>query len=230
MNTDVETSSIELRPIDDLTVREQVFNRLKDHIVSGEISPGTRLTEQGLAASLGVSRGPLREAIRELVDIGLIVSIPYKGISVRSITRKDLEELYSLRTTLESFAFRLCWERRTPETLDDLRRRNAALVATVDDGADPALAIDQELHLHSWCYELSDHSLLLKSWRRIEPSLKFYFSLHQLAHSRSGPLRQAHDVYVSLAEGPSLDAMLEHLATHMRQGFDVTASLLREDA
>lgn len=215
-----------LKPINDSTIREQVFNRLKGHIVSGQIPPGTRLTEQSIAASLKVSRGPLREAIRELVDIGLIVSIPYKGIFVRSVTRKDLDELYSLRTALETFAFQIAWDKRTPEALEDLKNRNAVLIATVDEGTDATLAIDQELHLHSWCYELSDHFLLLKSWKRMEPSLKFYFSLHQLAHDRPGPLRQAHDVYVGLACGEDLDLMLEHLKTHMRQGLEVTISLL----
>lgn len=220
---------VDLQPVDDLTIRGQVLSRLKDHIVSGELQPDHRLTEQELADSLRVSRGPLREAIRELVEIGLIVSVPYKGIFVRSITRKDLQELYSLRTVLEQFAFQHCWERRDQKALEDLRARNQALISTVDSGRDANRAIDEELDLHSWCYELSDHSLLMKSWERMKPNLKFYFSLHQHAHDRKGPMRQAHDVYVELASGYDLQAMLDHLQDHMRQGLEITMNLLPEE-
>lgn len=229
LNRENDVATLDLQPVNDLTVRGQVLVRLRDHIVSGRLSPGQRLTEQDLAASLGVSRGPLREAIRELVEIGLVVSQPYKGLFVRSITRKDLEELYSLRTVLEQFAFRTCWERRTDAALADLSARNDALTRTIDASQDGLLAIDQELHLHNWCYELSGHALLQKSWERMRPNLKFYFSLHQHAHNRMGPLREAHDVYVRLASGDDLAAMLDHLHEHMRQGLEKTVAALPDE-
>lgn len=219
---------LELEPVDDSTIRGQVLTRLRQHIVSGRLAPGQRLTEQELASSLRVSRGPLREAIRELVEVGLIVAVPYKGMFVRSVTAKDLEELYSLRTVLERFAFEQCWSKREPDALDDLHARNAALVRIVDEGQEPGLAIDQELVLHDWCYELSQHVLLRRAWDRLKPNLKFYFSLHQRAHDRRGPLRESHDRYVKLACGDDLSAMLAHLTEHMRQGLDVTMQLLND--
>ncbi|TNE34725.1 MAG: GntR family transcriptional regulator [Alphaproteobacteria bacterium] len=215
-----------IKPIDDRTIRRQVVQKLKDLIVAGKLEPGQRLTEQELARSLGVSRGPLREAIRELIDIGLLTSIPYKGLFVRSFDRKDLEEIYSLRTALEQFAFQQCWNLRTEKSLADLRQRNHNLIETVDRGADPERAIEEELILHGWCYELANHTLLLRAWERLKPNLQFYFSLHQQAHSRAGPFRQAHEVYVALACGNDLEAMLAHLADHMRQGLETTISRL----
>lgn len=215
-----------LKPIEDRTRRGQIAARLRELIVSGDLAPGTRLTEQGLAGRLGVSRAPLREAIRELVERGLLVSEPYKGLFVRSVTRADLEELYSLRTALEQFAFREAWPKRTPEALADLQRRNARLDAAIAAGDQPDRAIDLEMELHSWCYELSGHRLLLESWQRIRPNLQFYFVLHQRAHGRAGPLREAHDLYVSLACGDDLEAMLAHLEGHMRQGLERTLSFI----
>ncbi|MCP5366441.1 MAG: GntR family transcriptional regulator [Hyphomicrobiales bacterium] len=220
------TALTALTPLDDRTRRGQIVHRLRDLILSGRLSPGDRLTETDLASRLGVSRAPLREAIRDLVESGLVVSEPYKGLFVRSVTRRDLEELYSLRTTLEQFAFRLAWDRRTEAARDDLRRRNAALVATVTAGNEPILAIEQEMHLHGWCYELADHSLLMKSWQKIRPNLQFYFTLHQKAHRRHGPLREAHEVYVELACGTDLAAMLAHLEDHMRQGLETTLGFI----
>jgi DNA-binding GntR family transcriptional regulator len=91
---------------------------------------------------------------------------------------------------------------------------------------DPDLAIDQELSLHSWCYELSGHKLLIKSWESMKPNPKFYFSLHQRAHGRKGPLRQSHDVYVQLACGDDLAAMLAHLQDRMRYALKTTTGAL----
>lgn len=217
-----------LRPVDDQTRRGQIVRRLRDLIVSGAVLPGQRLTETELAAQLGVSRAPLREAIRELVDSGLLVSVPYKGLSVRSVTRRDLEELYSLRTVLEQFAFRQCWDRRDDAACDDLKRRNTDLARVVTAGEDPILAIELELKLHAWCFELAGHRLLRESWERMKPNLQFYFTLHQKAHGRTGPLREAHDVYVRCACGDDLDAMLAHLEAHMRQGLETTKSFIAD--
>ncbi|WCR12272.1 GntR family transcriptional regulator [Paracoccus stylophorae] len=222
-------SNTELRPLDDGTVRRRVVQLLTDHIVRGDFAPGQRLTEQQLANALNVSRGPLREAIRELAEIGLLVSLPYKGLYVRSVTHKDLEELYSLRTALETFAFERCWDKRTDAAKADLRQRSADLKATIDIGLDGARAIEQELHLHSWCFELSEHSLLMKSWKSMRVNVYFYFSLHQQALNRKGPLRQSHDQYVDRACGDSLSLMLAHLKGHMRQGLETTVNALSEE-
>lgn len=217
---------MKLEPLTDDTRRGQIVRRLRELIVSGQVSAGERLTESELSLQLGASRGPLREAIRELVSSGLLVSIPYKGLFVRSVSRKDLEELYSLRTALEQLAFRHCWERRTPAALNDLRSRNENLVRAVDAGTEPNRAIELELILHSWCYELSEHDLLNQAWQRILPNLQFYFMLHQRAHQRPGPFRDAHEAYVEYACGDNLDLMLEHLEYHMRQGLERTLSFI----
>ena len=215
-----------LQPIDDQTRRSQIVRKLRDLIVGGQLTPGERLTETNLAAKLGVSRAPLREAVRELVDSGLVVSLPYKGLFVRSVTRRDLEELYSLRTVLEQFAFRECWDRRDTASRDDLVQRNADLARAISQGEDLILAIELELKLHSWCYELAGHALLMQAWQRMKPNLQFYFTLHQKAHGRTGPLREAHDVYVACACGKEIDPMIEHLETHMRQGLETTLGFI----
>ncbi len=222
-------SLADLKPVEDQTRRGQIVRQVRELIVSGQVAPGERLTETDLATRLGVSRAPLREAIRELVDGGLVVSIPYKGLFVRSITRRDLEELYSLRTALEQLAFRECWDKRDAAACDDLRQRNTELTRVIGEGTAPLLAIELELKLHSWCYELAGHTLLEQSWVRMKSNLQFYFTLHQKAHNRKGPLREAHDIYVECACGADLNAMLEHLEDHMRQGLETTISFLDDD-
>ncbi|PLS21555.1 GntR family transcriptional regulator [Neptunicoccus cionae] len=215
-----------LKPLEDTTIRGRTVEQLRRLVVTGELAAGMRLTETELADALGISRGPLREAIRELVDIGLLVSKPYKGLFVREITRKDLEEIYSLRTMLERFAFQEAWEKRTPEALEDLKARNKKLIGSIEAATDPLGPIEAELHLHSWCYELSGHRLLLQSWNRLKPNLQFYFAMHQQAHERKGPKRRSHDLYIRLASGNDLGAMLDHLNDHMRQGLETTIGFI----
>lgn len=114
------SASARLQPVRDNTLRAQIFAQLHAMVTRGRYAPGERLTESVLADELGVSRAPLREAIRELVDGGILISQPYRGLFVRSVSESDLRELYSMRTALEQFAFRLAWDLRTPAAIAEL--------------------------------------------------------------------------------------------------------------
>jgi len=217
---------MKIDPLEAGTRRSQIVQRLTEYIVGGSFPVGSRLTEVELSRQLGVSRAPLREAIRELVDTGLLVSIPYRGLFVRDFTIEDLDELYSLRTALEQLAFRRCWDKRTAAACSDLQNRNAKLKRAVEKGASPVRTIELELRLHDWAYELAGHKLLQEAWDRLKPNLQFYFTLHQKAHQRGGPLIDAHEKYVNYACGTDLDAMLRHLEQHMQQGYERVAKFI----
>lgn len=210
---------MEFRPIQSRTLRAQILETLRDAILSGELAPGSQLREATLARSLGVSRGPLREALRELEDEGLVVTVPYTGTFVSEITTAQIREIYSFRTVLERFAYELVWPRRDADFFAELERRHAALTAAIDRG-DGTAAIETELRLHSLPYEWAGHSILYKTWQDLQGRLHFYFAIHQKAHGRPGPARDAHDAYVRLAKGNDLGAMHRHIDTHMQQGLD----------
>ena len=210
------------------TLKGRAFERLLKLILTGDIVPGSKLLETRIAAQLDVSRATLREAMIRLIEIGLLVNLPFRGTYLRKLDRVDLQEIYSFRTGLEKMAFQFCWEKRDLVNLAELQMRNDRLCQCISE-RDPFGAIMAELHLHSWCYELSGHGLLLQSWERLKPNLQFYFAMHQKAHDRAGPLRQSHDEYISLAQGDRLDEMLRHLDHHMQQGLEKTLSFLAED-
>ncbi|WP_424988725.1 GntR family transcriptional regulator [Microbulbifer sp. S227A] len=207
------------------TLKERTLERLQELIVTGNLTPGSKVLETQVAARLNVSRATLREAMIRLGEIGLLVNLPFRGTYIRKLDRVDLQEIYSFRTGLEKMAFRFCWDNRDLVSLADLQMRNDRLCARIADN-DSYGAIMAELHLHNWCYELSGHSLLLQSWERLKPNLQFYFAMHQKAHERAGPLRESHDEYIRLAKGGSLDNMLRHLEHHMQQGLEHTLSFL----
>lgn len=102
------------------TLADRVFARLQDDIVLGVLKPGTKLGEMELAARYGVSRGPLREAIRRLESRRLVERIPHVGTRVAMLTDTDLAEIYRVREALEGLAARLAAENMTEEEISGL--------------------------------------------------------------------------------------------------------------
>ena len=95
------SSAPSLTQIHNRPLRDHVLDMLHSAIVNGELKPGQLLIEADLAAQLGVSRAPLREAINILSTEGLVEIIPYHATSVKKLSRKDIEELYSVRSLME---------------------------------------------------------------------------------------------------------------------------------
>ncbi len=125
---------------------DRVVHQLLDHLLSGQITPGSRLREVELAARLGVSRTPVREALARLARDGLVELLPNRGAIVRQLGADELRHIYQLREALEGLAAELACERCTP---DDLARLQALFDATAARDANFAAAcrrVDQELH------------------------------------------------------------------------------------
>jgi len=207
------------------TLRAHVVERLRTAILTGDISPGAPLVETALSGRFDVSRGPLREALRQLIEEGLVVTVPYTGTHVASLSVDDVREIYSLRTALEIFAFEQIWERRDDRFRAELVRRNEVLIATIDAGDDRA-SILTELAFHGFVYEASGHRLLQRAWHGLRGRLQLYWAAHHRAHGRRGPRRDSHDSYIAAALGDDIAAMRTELADHMRRGAAITEDFL----
>jgi DNA-binding GntR family transcriptional regulator len=208
------------------TLRAHIAERLRTAILAGDIAPGSALVETALSKRFEVSRGPLREALRQLIEEGLLVTVPYTGTHVASLSVADVREIYSLRTALEVFAFDQVWDRRDERFRAELGRRNEALIATIDSGDDRA-SISTELALHGLVYEASGHKLLQRAWHGLRGRLQLYWAAHHRAHGRRGPRRDSHDSYIEAALGDDLEAMRLEIADHMRRGAEQTEKFLR---
>jgi DNA-binding GntR family transcriptional regulator len=201
------------------TFRSRIADELRHGIISGAqgLGPGAAVKEQDLATRFGVSRGPLREAMSQLAEEGLLVTVPFTGTRVVDVTIDDVREIYSLRIALESLAFREIWPRRDQRFKRLLAARHKTLIASLD-AADTVLTTAAEVALHSTVYECCGHRLLHETWRRIAGRLQLYLAVHQHAHGRTGPLADAHQAYVTGAQADDLDAMLSEIESHMRRG------------
>ena len=102
------------------TIRDQVYQILRDEICAGKYAPGSWLQETELTEYLGVSRSPVREALRRLVADGLLMEIPNKGVFVKEFTARDIDEIFDMRVMLESYAIRNSRSRMTSARLQKL--------------------------------------------------------------------------------------------------------------
>lgn len=129
-----------------LPLRDVVFNTLRKAILTGELKPGERLLEIQLANQLGVSRTPIREAIRKLELEGLVIMMPRRGAEVAQITEKDLRDVLEVRRALDALCAELACDRITEEekqklkdACDEFEKATATGDATTIAAADVAL-------------------------------------------------------------------------------------------
>ena len=131
-------------------LRDVVFETLRDAIITQVLKPGERLMEIQLADEMGVSRTPVREAIRKLELEGLVVMVPRKGAYVAGVSMKDIHEVYEVRAALEMLAVTLAAERITEEELDALEqqvlRESEAESDTDEHALDNIIYIDSSFH------------------------------------------------------------------------------------
>jgi len=116
--------------VENLTLWQRVYDQLRVGILEGELEPGTELAEVALSEQLGVSRGPIREAISRLAAEGLVNVRPRRGAVVRSLSKEEFLELYQVREALERMAVQLAVPRLTETQLNELAALNEVMNAS----------------------------------------------------------------------------------------------------
>lgn len=140
-------------------LRELVFEALRDAIISSALRPGERLMEVQLADELGVSRTPVREAIRKLEHEGLVVMIPRKGAYVADISLKDVAEIFDVRKALEALAAHRAAERANEEDLEQAERILVEYGECIEKLDMPRL-IEVDTQFHESIYHMAGNSRL----------------------------------------------------------------------
>jgi DNA-binding GntR family transcriptional regulator len=128
-------------------LREIVFETLRDAIINSVLKPGERMMEIQMAEEMGVSRTPVREAIRKLELEGFVVTVPRKGAYVAGISMKDIADVFELRAALEGLAAGLAAERITEEELEQLERSLVKIGECVkNNNLEKLIEVDAEFH------------------------------------------------------------------------------------
>jgi DNA-binding GntR family transcriptional regulator len=153
-----------LNEIVNKSLSEQVLDALRDAILDGDLKPGNTLVETDLAAQLGVSRAPLREALRILNAEGLVEAVPYHGTKIRALTRADIEEIYSLREALEQFAVQRLIRNGDPVAAAEQLRAFYDEMLVAAQAGDLKKVNEIDRNFHRTLITLSGHNLLLITW------------------------------------------------------------------
>ena len=143
-----------------LPLRDVVFKTLREAILRGDLKPGERLMELQLAAKLGVSRTPIREAIRMLQQEGLAVTIPRRGAEVAAMTEKDMEDVLQVREALEILAVQLASEKITKEQIAELEERLKAFEQAVETAEVKQIA-QSDIDFHDLIYTAAENPRLV---------------------------------------------------------------------
>jgi DNA-binding GntR family transcriptional regulator len=155
-----------------MIIRNVLSDQVKDYlltaILAGEFPPGSRIIETRVARHLGVSQGPVREALRDLEALGLIDTTPYQGARVRQPHKAELLEAYDLRAVLESFGARLAMPRLSDADLLDLEGFVSAMQEAARAGDENEQA-RVDVAFHSRIVALSGNQVLQRLWRFLEP-------------------------------------------------------------
>jgi DNA-binding GntR family transcriptional regulator len=178
---------------------DQIKDRLLTSIMEGELAPGERIVETQIARELGISQGPVREALRDLAALGLVELQPYRGARVRQPTRTEHLEAMRVRTELEVLAAREAAGRLTDEDATRLRLLCSEMEAAYRAGSvhDHAL---KNTEFHATVIHASGNRTLERVWMMLQPFAQTYLTVTVAG------LKPA-DQYVDL-HGPILDALL----------------------
>lgn len=156
-----------------LPLRDVVFQTLRQAILKGELQPGERLMEIKLAERLGVSRTPIREAIRKLELEGLVVMIPRKGAAVANITEKDTKDVLEVRRTLEMFAVEVACDRITEQQMAELKK--AAKEFEASKGSMDLIRIaENDMNFHEIIYEATHNERLVQMLNNLRENMYRY--------------------------------------------------------
>src|ERR1700679_3829091 len=163
-----------------VTLKAHLAERLRNSIISGVYKPGARLNESKLARQFSVSRIPVREALMQLQEQGLVMNHPRRGMFVNTLSEEDTQKINSVRIVLESEAIRLCRAKLTPEMdtrLNGIVERMEAWSSGSElDGA----AMDLEFHRTVWGY--SGNTWLEKCLNSLVPAVMAHHALEGISH------------------------------------------------
>ena len=189
-----------------LPLRDVVFNTLRQAILRGELKPGERLMEIQLANKLGVSRTPIREAIRKLELEGLVLMIPRKGAEVAEITEKSLKDVLEIRRALEDLAVRLACEKITKEELKELKKAGDEFKRVLKS-QDITEVAEADVKFHDVIYMATDNPKLIQLLNNFREQM-YRFRVEYLKKAEVRPqLLEEHDEIIKyITEGNKEEA------------------------
>ncbi|GAA4614381.1 GntR family transcriptional regulator [Saccharopolyspora hordei] len=211
------------------TTQEFVLGELRRSIVSGELAPGQPIRQDSIAQRLGVSRVPLREALKTLEAEGQVVYQPHRGYSVAELSLRDLLEVYRMRQLLEAEAATVATERFTDTDL--ARIADAQLdVEKAADSDDLVAMIAANRRFHFALLEPSGMPRLLRVVRTLWDATDAYRAVYYNSDANRARVRQEHDAIVAAAQERRAEDLVRMLDEHRQHAVDALRATITPGA
>lgn len=206
---DVNIASLGRQPLS-----QQVYEKLKEIIIKGDLTPGTKLTEIEVAKRMNVSATPVREAFRRLATEGFIKIEPWKGVSVLDLAAKDIIETYQCREALEGFACRLASENMDAKGVKKLR----ALLAREDKIKDPNDVVKINTEIHNVIMEYAQNEKLAGMLSLFRNMIMHHRHMTAYIDIRRRQIYNEHKEIVDALEKKDADSAEKGMRLHVQNG------------
>jgi DNA-binding GntR family transcriptional regulator len=219
----------DLKKISRESVASQVYEHIKMSIIDGVLPPGTHLIEKTIAETMGTSRGPVREALRQLEADGLVESKINVGTFVRSFSVGEIEELYTARIVLEAYIAHLAAEKMTQDRVPELQ---GALTATIEAArrGDFHETIEADFGFHRTIWEIADHGIINDMLGRLEVRIRMFISLQASLFESLYTSIQDHNLIFEAIVGGHSELAEGLMHTHIQNAGLLVVEKMKKDA
>jgi len=200
--------------VERMSLAHRAAASMREAILSGELLPGAQIVEADIADQMKISRAPVREAIRVLEEEGLVRRVPYKGSFVTRISKRDILELYSLRSVIETFATRLAAQNATPEDLEKLRDIFTQMRQAAKKN-DNNTVTDLDLLFHRTVCETARHELLFQWWSGMEQKIRLILAMRHRLHREISEVVDRHRPLLEALESKDSELAAQRMTEHI---------------
>lgn len=212
---------------DGISLRDSVYLELKDAIMKGELLPGMRLMEIPIADKMGVSRTPVREAIKRLEKDGFVTVTPGFGAKVSGIGDKDVTDALDVRIAVETMAVRQAAQVISAKQVEELRRINRDIHKAVKSGDVAAISLeDNRLH-HTIC-EISDNKVLLRIMQELEELVLRFRVEYIKGITEYSAILEDHDAIIDAVAAGDADEAARLVESHITRQRDYICEIINK--
>ena len=210
-----------------LPLRDVVFNTLREAILKGDLKPGERLMELQLASKLGVSRTPIREAIRMLEQEGLAVTTPRKGAEVAKMTLKDMEDVLEIRDALDELAVRIACQKISDEQLKQLEDMKELFEKSTQTGNVKKIA-EADVTFHDVIYEATGNPKLVTLLNNLREQV-YRYRVEYIKDPKNYPtLIAEHEAILESLKNRDVKNAVEAMHVHVANQAEAVKTVIQE--
>lgn len=215
--------------LDYRTLRENVSDEIRMKILSGELVPGARIVEQELASEFGISRGPVREALRQLEEEGLVEYTRNAGCSVRQIGPEDIYEIYYMRANYEMMAVKLYGKAFPAETLGRMQRILNQMTQLDCEAYREVFELDNRFH--EQIMDLVPFKRLKKAWEDLSyGNIVIGYNMFVNRKDVTEIQYRIHEKLLKVCQSCNLDEIIQAILDHYLYGLEKLIRKMKEEA